>query len=222
MSHYGQFFRNAFTTKEQEKLRGAVFALIGLGGTGGFAFENLLRMGAEHFVIFDNDRFELTNFNRQLLATIDTLDEPKADAALARAHGINPSAVVQVRGRFMAGSSLAVASLVLDCSDNAATRQAASHAAEKEGIPYVFCSAGGTRGMVSVFVKYKFRKAFGGLEQRAGVRSSKVICPAAALAGTLAASQAVNCLIGKPFVRAPEAVFLDLADKRLFWRAKLG
>jgi molybdopterin/thiamine biosynthesis adenylyltransferase len=223
MPHYGQFFRNAFTERQQAKVRRSAFAIIGLGGTGGFALENLLRMGAEHFIVFDHDRFELTNFNRQLLATISTLDEPKADAALARAQEINPSAAMAVRGELTAHSSLAPASIVIDCSDNVKTRLAASHLAEREGIPYVFCSAGGTRGMVSVFRSYPFKKAFGNLEQQAGRRhSSRVICPAAALAGTLAASQAANCLTGQPCVRAPDTLFFDLFDKRVFWRAKLG
>lgn len=223
MSHYGQFYRNAFTEKQQEKVRKATFAIIGLGGTGGFILENLLRMGAEHLLVFDPDRFELTNFNRQILATIGTLDEPKSDAALARAQDINPSAVITVHGELNAHSSLVPASVVVDGSDNVKTRQAASHLAEKEEIPYVFCSAGGARGMVSVFMRYSFKKAFGSLEQRASRKhSSKVICPAAALAGSLAASQAVNCLIGEPCVRAPDVLSFDLFSEKVFWRAKLG
>lgn len=223
MSHYGQFFRNAFTEKQQRRVRNATFAIVGLGGIGGFILENLLRMGAEHLVLFDPDRFELTNFNRQILATIGTLDEPKADAALARAQEINPSAAIAVNGELTQHSSLVPASIVVDGSDNVKTRLAASHLAEKEGLPYVFCSAGGTRGMVSVFRRYPFKKAFGNLEQQAGRRhSSKVICPAAALAGSLGASQAVNCLMGKPCVRAPEALCFDLFSERVFWKAKLG
>ena len=222
MSHYGQFFRNAFTAGQQEAVRTSVFGLIGLGGTGGFIFENLLRMGAERLVVFDHDRFELTNFNRQMLATISFLDEPKADAALARAKEINPSAEIELRGEFGSGSSLAGVGLLLDGSDNVRTRLASSQLAQREKVPYVFCSASGTRGMVSVFRNYSFRKAFQIEGDGKGRHSNKVICPAAALAGSLAASQAVNCIIGKPCVKAPEALFFDLFSKRIFWRAKLG
>ncbi|MDD5340217.1 MAG: ThiF family adenylyltransferase [Candidatus ainarchaeum sp.] len=219
---YGQFFRNAFTPRQQGIVRSATFAIIGLGGTGGFILENLLRMGAERFIIFDHDRFELTNFNRQLLATIASIDEPKADAALARAKDINPSVKMDMRGEFNAHSSFAGMDLLLDGSDNLKTKLAAAKLAEGKKIPYVLCSASGTRGIVSVFRNYSFRKAFQVSGEGKGRQSSRILCPAAALAGTLAASQAVNCLIGKPFVRAPDALFFDIFSKRLFWRARLG
>jgi hypothetical protein len=75
---------------------------------------------------------------------------------------------------------------------------------------------------VSVFRGYDFRKAFQ-LSRGTGARScQEILCPAAALAGTLAASAAVNCLIGKPFARAPDAVFFDTFSEKLFWRAGLG
>jgi sulfur carrier protein ThiS adenylyltransferase len=217
-----KFFRNAFSQQEQERIRKASFAIIGLGGTGGFMLENLLRMGAERFVVFDNDRFELSNFNRQLLATHRSLDEPKTAAALARAKEINPAVRMSIRGEFGPRSSLASASILLDASDNVGTKFIASQLAEKNRIPYVFCSASGSRGMVSVFRGYSFRRAFQISGGSSGRSCQPILCPAAALAGTLAASAAANCLIGKPFARAPDAVFFDVFSKRIFWRGRLG
>ncbi len=217
-----KFFRNAFTSSQQKRMREATFAIIGLGGTGGFMLENLLRMGAERFIVFDHDRFELTNFNRQLLATHCSLDEPKTKAALERAREINPAVRMSLRGRFSPSSSLAGASILLDGSDSAATKLAASQLAGKNRIPYVFCAASGTRGIVSVFRNYSLRKAFQVTRGAAAPSCERVLCPAAALAGTLAASQAANCLIGKPFARAPDAVFFDIFSKKIFWRARLG
>lgn len=216
-----KYFRNAFSPAQQEKVRKAKFAIIGLGGTGGFMLENLLRMGAERFLVFDHDRFKLSNFNRQLLATHGTLDEPKTKAALVRAREINPAVRMSLRGMFGPRSSLAGASILLDGSDTLETRLAASDIAAKNGIPYVFCSASGSRGMVSVFRGYSFRRAF---QVTSGAARScrEILCPAAALAGTLAASQAANCLIGKPFARAPDAVSFDIFSKRISWRSRLG
>jgi len=220
--HGQMFFRNAFSADQQEVVREATFALIGLGGTGGFMLENLLRMGAERFVVFDHDRFELSNFNRQLLATRSSLDWQKTEAALARAREINPAVRMSLRGGFGPRSSVAGASAILDGSDNVEARLAASRLAGKKRIPYVFCSASGSRGMVSVFRGYGFRRAFQ-MRGSAPVRARRpVLCPAAALAGTLAASQAVNCLLGRPFVRAPDALSFDVFSKRVFWRVKLG
>ena len=64
MIYEQKFFRNPLSDKQQEKIRKATFAIIGLGGTGGFILENLLRIGAENFILFDHDRFEFSNFNR--------------------------------------------------------------------------------------------------------------------------------------------------------------
>ncbi len=216
-----RFSRNAFTAAQQQKVKGATFALIGLGGVGGFVLENLLRMGAERFVVFDGDRFESSNFNRQLLATGSSLGKPKTKAALARAKEINPAVRMKLCGTFTARSRLAGAAMIIDASDNVETRLTASRLAGKNRMPYVFCAASGTRGMVSVFRSYGFRKAFqiGTVKGRA---PGRIICPAAALAGALAASQAANLAMGKPFVKAPEALFFDVSSRRISWRARLG
>ena len=184
--------------------------------------ENLLRMGAERFLVFDHDRFELSNFNRQLLATHRSLDKPKAKAAIARAREINPRVRMRIHGVFSPRSSIVGTSILLDSSDNVETKLAASQTAAKNKIPYVFCAASGSRGMVSIFRDYSFRRAFQ-ISDVVGSRTCQaVLCPAAALAGTLAAAQAINCLIGKPFIRAPDAIFFDIFSKRIFWRARLG
>lgn len=226
MIYQEKFFRNPLTKKQQEKIRGVTFALVGLGGTGGFIMENLLRMGAENLVVFDNDRFELSNFNRQSLAVDDFIDVSKVQAAVARAKAINNSVNMKTHGRFRADSDLGGAALILDGADNILTKLAMARAARKKRIPYIFCSASSTRGIVSVFTRYRFEKAFQlpkdeKLPGNYGTCPA-IMCPAASLAGTLAASQAINYVIGKPCVRAPEAFFFDLFQKKIFWRAELG
>ncbi|MDD5337706.1 MAG: ThiF family adenylyltransferase, partial [Candidatus ainarchaeum sp.] len=66
----GIFLRNAGTVsgREQEKLAESTVGIVGLGGIGSPAFEILVRLGIGNFVIFDRDRFEESNFNRQLYA----------------------------------------------------------------------------------------------------------------------------------------------------------
>ncbi|MEW6035735.1 MAG: ThiF family adenylyltransferase [Candidatus Micrarchaeota archaeon] len=227
MSLYGEkFLRNPLSEREQARIRKARFAIVGLGGTGGFMLENLLRMGAERLLVFDHDRFELSNFNRQPLATEEFLDMPKVHAALARAKAINNGIRLETREKFDESSSLRGADIVLDGTDNICSKLLMARAARKAKLPYVFSSAQGSRGIVSVFTSYRFEKAFqlppdtGALE--AYGRCSSIICPAASLAGTLAASQAASVLLKKPFVKAPQALFFDLFRKDVFWRAKLG
>lgn len=227
MAYVERFFRNPLDRGQQERLRKAEFTIVGLGGTGGFIFENLVRAGAERFTLFDHDRFELSNFNRQLLATEETLDGSKTEAAVARAKSINPAVRIKTHGHFSESSSIGRTSLLLDGSDSVDTKITMATLAKKKRIPYLFCSASGTRGIVTVFEKYDFAKAFG-LERDAKKRREarqacqSILCPAAALAGTLAASQAINIAIGKPHIHAPEAFFFDLFSEKIFWRATLG
>ena len=95
-----KFQRNPLTAAQQEKVRRARFAIVGLGGTGGFILENLIRLGAEDFIVFDHDRFELSNFNRQTLATDEFLDLPKVHAAVARAKSVNKNIRIETHDRF--------------------------------------------------------------------------------------------------------------------------
>ncbi len=77
-----------------ERLRRARVAIFGLGGVGGHAMEALARCGIGALDLIDNDRVSLSNLNRQLLATLDTLGQNKVDAAAARIRSINPDCVV--------------------------------------------------------------------------------------------------------------------------------
>jgi molybdopterin/thiamine biosynthesis adenylyltransferase len=221
-----KFLRNPLNKKEQNKVRKANFVIVGLGGTGGFILENLLRIGAEHFIVFDQDRFELSNFNRQTLATEDFLDMPKVHAAVARAKAVNKGISIQTFEEFNGDSDIGSADIVLDGTDQVKTKLVVAKLARENKVPYVFCSAQSSRGIVTTFTDYKFEKAFQLPKDESELNSygvcSSIICPAASLAGTLAASQAVNYVIGKPYVKAPKAIFFDLFREDVFWRAKLG
>ena len=53
--------------------------IVGVGGVGGSAFEALVRMGIQKFTIIDNDKFDISNLNRQILANINNLGNFKAN-----------------------------------------------------------------------------------------------------------------------------------------------
>lgn len=63
--------------------------LIGLGGVGGYAFESLLRSGIGTIIIVDSDTFDVTNLNRQILSTKNTINKYKVDVAEERKNEIN-------------------------------------------------------------------------------------------------------------------------------------
>src|SRR5689334_23457905 len=78
------------TEHEQQVLRGKRVAIAGLGGVGGAHLLTLTRLGIGAFHIADFDRFELHNFNRQVGATMESLDRPKVDVMAEMARAINP------------------------------------------------------------------------------------------------------------------------------------
>jgi molybdopterin-synthase adenylyltransferase len=92
--------RNAgfLTTAEQERLQGASVFVCGVGGMGGAAVQSLARAGVGELVIADMDRFEVSNLNRQVFATLDTVGQNKTDATAAAIASINPEARVTIHG----------------------------------------------------------------------------------------------------------------------------
>ena len=218
MIYQEKFLRNSLTPEQQERIRKTPVAIVGLGGTGGFAFENLVRLGAENLVVFDNDMFELSNFNRQLLATDDSLDMKKTKAAKDRARSINKNIKIKAYSKF---TDLKNAKIVIDGTDNVGTKIQIAKEARKKKIPFIFSSANSSRCMVTVFTDYKFEKAFQINEKLNYRKCPSILAPAAAIAGSLAASQALNYILGNPYAKAPEALFFDIFKNR-FWRAGLG
>jgi len=99
--HYDEFVtRNLgfVTPEEQAKLRAARVFIPGVGGMGGAAFMLLVRAGVGNFAIADIDTFEVSNLNRQLFATLDTVGQSKVEAAAAGALKINPELKLEVMG----------------------------------------------------------------------------------------------------------------------------
>ncbi len=79
----------------QQRLMQAKVAVFGLGGVGGFAAEALVRAGVGHLLFVDGDVVEISNLNRQILATHDTLGRPKAEVMKERALSIAPDARIE-------------------------------------------------------------------------------------------------------------------------------
>lgn len=77
-----------------EKLKNSRVAVFGVGGVGGYTVEALARSGVGTIDLIDDDEVVLSNINRQIIATYDTLGMPKVDAAEKRIKSINPNCVV--------------------------------------------------------------------------------------------------------------------------------
>ena len=83
-----------FGIEAMEKLSQSCVAIFGVGGVGGYTIEALARSGVGAIDLIDDDRICLTNLNRQLLSTRDTVGQYKVDVAEKRIHSINPDCKV--------------------------------------------------------------------------------------------------------------------------------
>ncbi len=83
-----------------ERLKNARVAVFGIGGVGGYVCEALVRSGVYQFDLIDDDKVCLTNLNRQIIATRDTIGQYKVDVAAARVGAINPACVVRTYKTF--------------------------------------------------------------------------------------------------------------------------
>lgn len=71
--------------------------IFGVGGVGSWCAESLVRSGVRHLTIVDSDRVCITNINRQLMATVETVGQVKVAALRARLLTINPTAEIEAR-----------------------------------------------------------------------------------------------------------------------------
>ena len=83
-----------FGTEAMEKLSKSRVAVFGIGGVGGYTVEALVRSGIGAIDLIDDDSICLTNLNRQLIATRDSVGQYKVDVAEKRIHSINPDCKV--------------------------------------------------------------------------------------------------------------------------------
>ncbi len=90
--------------EQMARLRSSRVAVFGIGGVGGYAFEALVRTGVGEIDIFDSDKVEKSNLNRQIIATENTLGLYKVDAAKERALSINPEAKINAHKMFFSES----------------------------------------------------------------------------------------------------------------------
>lgn len=87
-------------SESMQRLKKARVAVFGIGGVGGYTVEALARSGVGTLDLIDNDKVCMSNINRQIIATEDTVGRYKADVAAERIHAINPHAKVNVHKVF--------------------------------------------------------------------------------------------------------------------------
>ena len=97
-----QFLRTEllFGREAMEKLAESRVAVFGIGGVGGYTVEALARSGVGALDLIDSDTVSITNINRQIIATLDTVGKYKVDVAAERVRSINPDCIVKTYKTF--------------------------------------------------------------------------------------------------------------------------
>ena len=146
---------NELGIEGQERLRRAHALVIGAGGLGSPAALYLASAGVGALTLVDGDRVDLTNLQRQVLHTTDRIGMPKAASGRVALAALNPDVRIETIEERVEGSALealvARASIVLDCSDNFATRHAVNRACVMHRRPLVSGAAIRFDGQVATF-----------------------------------------------------------------------
>ncbi|HET7831364.1 MAG TPA: ThiF family adenylyltransferase [Gallionella sp.] len=145
-----------YTSEEQEKLKKARVIIFGLGGVGGYEAVLCARMGIGHVTGVDPDEFEISNINRQMLASSRQVGKPKARAAEEIITDINPYMSVNfVQDRVdehNVADLIRGHDIVMEAVDDMPSRVIIHRTARELNIPSVGMSGSPpTRGFVSTF-----------------------------------------------------------------------
>lgn len=146
-----QFLRTELLIGKEnvEKLQSSKVAIFGIGGVGSFVVEALARAGIENFILVDNDVVDITNINRQIIATHSTIGKAKVEIAKERILDINPNAKVQAVQMFFSKDSEEILDTsidyVIDCIDTVSSKIELIVKAKSLQIPIISCMGTGNK-----------------------------------------------------------------------------
>jgi molybdopterin-synthase adenylyltransferase len=141
--------------KEQLKLKNSTITVIGCGGIGGAAIEMLARMGVSNIRIVDKDKFDVSNINRQLMSSMDSVGREKTTVTKEIICSINSFVNVETfdteLNKDNVSEIIAGSKVIVDALDNLESRIITSRCALELDIPFVHGAIHGTMGQITTF-----------------------------------------------------------------------
>ena len=209
----------------QQKLGHAHVLMVGAGGLGSPAALYLAAAGVGHLTVVDDDTVELSNLQRQVLHSTETLGQPKVESAAGQLRALNPLVkLTTVEQRLTADSIdalLAGVDVVLDGSDNLQTRYLVNERCQQKGIPLVYAAVFQFEGQVASF---DFRQpdspCYACLfppsqtAEPANCSQVGVLGVVPGVAGTLQASEAIKLITGIGESLSGHLLTFDLLENR--------
>ena len=204
----------------QEKLLASHALVIGAGGLGSPVALYLGSAGVGRITVVDHDTVDATNLQRQIAHALERVGQPKAESVRTAIAQINPDPVVTVVNQRADETLLAQwvseADVVLDCTDNFATRQMVNAACVQHRKPLVSGAAIRMDGQVSV---YDTRQAEapcyaclfppGQTPEETRCATLGVFAPLVGIIGTVQAAEALKILSGMGSQLAGRLLMLD-------------
>ncbi len=153
----GIVMQNAFSRTQMllgkeamERLAACTVAVFGIGGVGSYAAEALVRSGVGGLALFDPDAVCLTNINRQLIATHETIGKKKVTVMQERALQINPGCRVEKYECFYSAENasqfdLSKYAYIIDAVDTVSSKLTLVQQAKEAGVPIISCMGAGNK-----------------------------------------------------------------------------
>lgn len=211
----------------QEKVGQAHALIVGAGGLGCPAAMYLAAAGLARLTLVDPDRVDATNLQRQIGHRSESIGELKVDSLRLTIARLNPEVQVQACATYADQSWLEEqvpgASVVLDCSDNFATRQAINRACVENRVPLVSGAALRFDAQVAVFDQrhddapcYACLFAPEANFEETACATMGVFAPLVGIIGSMQAAEALKLITGVGHTLASRLVMLDAL--RMEWQ----
>ncbi|MDR1186022.1 MAG: HesA/MoeB/ThiF family protein [Bifidobacteriaceae bacterium] len=226
--HARQAALPGFSEAAQQRLARATVAVVGAGGLGCPALAYLAGAGVGRLRIIDPDAVDLTNLGRQVIYREDRIGQPKAAEAAAWVESLNSGVAARAEvarvARGNADRLLADADLVVDCSDNFATKYLVNDYCLSRGVPYVWAAVDAYEGRVGSIRSRQgpcLRCLFGPPESLTDLAQPGICAvasaygPACGLAGSMQASEAIKLLTGLGRPLSGAVACMDLLNGRM-------
>ncbi len=133
-----------------EKLADSHVIIFGIGGVGGYVAEALVRSGIGCFTLVDNDTVTVSNINRQIIATFDSIGRYKTEVMKERMLSINPKVQVEIRNCFYLPENadefdFTQYDYVVDAIDTVTAKLQLVMEAKKADVPIISCMGTGNK-----------------------------------------------------------------------------
>lgn len=214
-----RYTKNGILSDEEQRLLAPKkVAVIGCGGLGGYIIEMLGRLGVRHLAVCDGDTFSVSNLNRQLLATEDSLGRNKAEAAKERMQAVNSEVAVKAFSQFLsvenADEILSGCDAAVDALDSPLMKCMLEDLCEERGLPLIHGAVSGWFGQVCTVMPgdRSLHKLYRNPEELDDSEAEKIGNPSftPAAAAALQVSETLKVLLKKEDILRHEVLFFDL------------